>query len=152
MIDGEFKRTHTNVWNLTTEAEIFERYIIPNGFLPRDIAAHALFRYYVSARQIYEEIILDPIVYEGDEDPVFNLEELFKTFALAYGTEPERMIKFWPAVDMQCVLLRIPKMPEGDRFRFNHIPNIKIEEVMKEAPKLKKIKELLAITKTKRIH
>ena len=117
------------VGNLTVQFEVpaFSTYEVPIGFLAKDRACHALFRYYLSARQMYEDHILDPIVYEGDVSQVVNFRQLFVSTATAYGVAPERMIQFWVNVDLQCDLLGIPRMPDEERYRFNRTPEIKTQ-------------------------
>lgn len=105
---------------------IYSFLIAPNGFLTHDKECHALWHYYTLARRNYEEEFKDTlIIYEGDPDPVYNNRQLFMSIATAYGVQPERMIKFWKNVDMQCTVSDLPKLPDEDRFRFNHTPEIK---------------------------
>lgn len=105
----------------------FNEYNVPNGWLQNDPACHALWYYYLIARRVYEECILDPVVYEGDKDPEYNFQQMFTSTAFAYGVAPERMIKFWSNVDMQCSTMQLPKMPEGDQYRFNKTPEVRTQ-------------------------
>ncbi len=101
----------------------FGEYEQPNGWLVREAACHGLFYYYLIARKNFEEYVKDPIVYEGDKDPETNFQQLFSSIALAYGVEPEKMLKFWSNVDLQCDVLKLPKLPE--EYRFNKTPEIR---------------------------
>src|SRR5690606_18627548 len=110
----------------------FHEYEMPNGFLVRDKACHALFYYYLLGRKNYEnehqELGLgDQIVYEGELDPKYNYKQLFVTIANVYGVTPEQMIHHWPAVDLTCRAFNLPLMPEGDRYRFNKVPELKTQ-------------------------
>ena len=128
---------------------LFPDYVRPLGMLVEHKACHALFYYYLISRKSYEDIILDPIVLEGEKDPEFNFHQLFKSIATAYGVEPEQMIKFWANVDAQCAMLQLPKLPEGDCFRFDGVPDLTTEQLVeaeaKQPFKLKKKEEKIVI-------
>jgi hypothetical protein len=128
----------TKILTVRFTPHLFPDYVIPLGMLPEHAGAHALFYYYLLARKQYEEIIIDPIVLEGDKDPEFHLKQLFTSIALAYGIEPEEMVKFWPHVDAQCAITQLPKMPEGDQFRFNGVSEISTKEIAQEGAKLRR--------------
>lgn len=117
----DFRLTDLNV-------PAFPQYLEPHGLLVDDRACYALFYYYLLGRKAYENSlgIGDEIVYEGKLDPQYNFIQLFKTIAMIYGVSEERMVHFWPQVDLTCVLNRLPKMPHGDKYRFNVKPEIKI--------------------------
>lgn len=101
----------------------FQDYETPKGWLQHDPACHALFYYYLIARRNYEEDIKDPIVLEGDKDPELNFKQLFTSIALAYGVAPDKMLKFWSNVNLQCDLLKLPQLPES--YCFKHVPEIR---------------------------
>ncbi len=101
----------------------FQDYESPNGYLAHDAACHALFYYYLIARKSYEDNVKHPIVLEGDADPELNFKQLFTSIALAYGVDPDRMLKFWSAVNLQCGVLDLPKLPET--YMFKHVPEIR---------------------------
>ncbi len=101
----------------------FQAYETPQGWLQHDAACHALFYYYLIARRNFEEHIKDPIVYEGDADPEVNFKQLFSSIAIAYGVQPEKMLRFWSNIDLQCGVLKLPKLPE--EYRFNKVPEIR---------------------------
>lgn len=109
---------------LTFNMPSFNAYLVPVGFLIEDRACHALWYYYLIARQTYETHIHDPIVYEDDKDPEYNFKQLFTSVAKAYGVRPEVMCKFWKNVDFQCRTLELPLLPDEDKYRFNQIPEI----------------------------
>lgn len=115
--------------NLTIKFEvpIFEKYIIPHGYLSIERPCHALWRYYLAARNAYEDIELDQITLEGNPDQTVNYQQLFTSIALSYSVQPEHMVSYWINVDMQCDLLDIPRMPTADKFRFNKVPEIKTQ-------------------------
>lgn len=106
------------------ERPIFAGYIIPNGFLHDTLACHALFRYYLSARNNYEAERDNLLAYEGDADTVINYAGLFKGIANWYDVNPEEMAKHWACVDMQCAMLKLPKLPAGDGYRFDKKPEL----------------------------
>lgn len=116
--------------NITTIAftpPTFRAYEQPHGWLLHDQACHALWYYYVVAFNNYREHIHDPIVLEGDKDQVTNFRQLFMSIAIAYGVEPERMVKFWLNVDMQCRALYLPRLPDEDKYRFHITPEIRTQ-------------------------
>lgn len=105
----------------------FKEYNIPRGWLQPDRACHALWRYYLSARNAYEDIEVDQITLVGNPDQTVNYQQLLTSTATAYGVAPEEMVKYWTSVDMQCHLLDLPKMPMNDKYRFNKVPEIKTQ-------------------------
>lgn len=105
------------------EVPMFNNYERPDGFLcPHDSACHGLFYYYINASKAYKDIICDPMVYEGDEDPNVNFKELFISISVMYGVEPEVMAKHWHCIDMQVKLLgeSMIILPDEERYRFNN--------------------------------
>ena len=112
---------------ITFHPPTFEAYETPHGWLAHTPACHALWYYYITASNNYKEHILDPIVYEGDPDVLPDFSQLFTSIATMYGVTPEKMIYYWPNVDMQCEALEIVKMPMNDKFRFNKVPEIKTQ-------------------------
>lgn len=99
---------------------LFVGYMIPNGHLGTAPEEHALFFYYVHARRVYEELIRDePIVYEGDPDPQYNLRQLFESIAGMYDCKPEEMAKAWKPVDNQAIALGLPLLPFEYKYRFD---------------------------------
>ncbi len=110
------------------QAPIFDMYIMPHGFLTPDPIEHALFYYYVNARKVYEDFILDtPIVMEGETDPEYNFRQLFTSTAGLYNVDPEDMTKAWSVIDRQCDALSLPKLPLDYQYRFTNTPEILIQ-------------------------
>ncbi len=101
----------------------FESYIVPYGFLERDPACQALFYYAVLARRALEENY-GPIdyQYEGTLSNRTDFRALFESIAFLYGVEPAAMQRYWPAVDMQFTVLRLPELPKEDRYRHDKVP------------------------------
>lgn len=105
---------------ITFEPILFPGYIVPNGFLDRNRESHALWFYYLHARGTWENNVQNnPWVYEGDLDPGFNFRQLFNSIALIYGVEHSAMAKCWPMIDLQCLALQLPTLPDEERYRFN---------------------------------
>ena len=98
---------------------LFLGYMQPHGYLDQHRESHALWYYYLTARNVYETHIEDIVVLEGDVDPPYNFRQLFTSVARMYGVQPEGMGKCWLLVDKQCDLLGLPRMPEGERYRFD---------------------------------
>lgn len=105
--------------NVIMQMPQFVDLIAPLGFLDGYRESHALWYYYTIARRTYEEVILDPIVLEGEQDPAANFRQMFIGVARAYGVEPEAMAKCWPQVDMQCTAMGYPKLPDEQRYRYS---------------------------------
>lgn len=97
----------------------FLGYQQPHGHLDSTREAHGLWNYYLCARNAYETHNLDAIVLEGEKDPEVNFKQLFTSIAQMYGVEPNSMAKCWGMVDMQCVVLGLPKLPDEERYRFD---------------------------------
>ena len=112
-----------NKTHITFHPPTFIWYEPPNGFLAHDAACHALFYYYLTARTNYEDNVKDPVVLEGDPDQELNFKQLFTSIALAYGVEPDKMLKFWSNVNLQCGVLELPQLPE--EYMFKHVPEIR---------------------------
>jgi len=98
----------------------FAEYETPLGWLPnfeQEPGAHGLFYYSLIGKNTYDDIINDPIVYEGDLDPVADLWNLFKNIAFMYGVEPpDQMGRYWSAVRMQWAQIGITLLPEKYQF------------------------------------
>ena len=116
----------TDVHKLPFRPWLFMDLIVPAGFLTRELACHALWYYYLLARNTFEHH--DTInnaehvnVYEGEPDPQVNYTQLIDNIARIYGTLPEYMVKFWPAVDLQADALHLPRLPDSPRFRHNAV-------------------------------
>jgi len=99
---------------------VFPSIMVPNGFLDQHRESHALWYYYLCARQAYEASVVDPMEYEGEKDSQVNYYELFKSIAKIYGVRPENMANCWTQIDMQCVASKVPQLPDEERYRFNH--------------------------------
>lgn len=111
--------TDSKTVNIVMRPMRFVHYTQPMGFLDMTDECFALWYYYVLARKAYEEIVLDPMVYEGDKDPTTNFQQLMTSVAKLYGVQPEGMTKCWKQVDAQCWAMQLPKMPEGEKYRFD---------------------------------
>lgn len=113
-----------------TNVILFPNYMLPHGGLTQDRESHALFFYFLHARKMYEECNLETrLVYEGDKDPAADFYALFKSVAIRYNVNPEKMAKFWPHVDYTCQLHSMPKLPDERRFRCDFKP----EEIITNA-------------------
>ncbi len=112
---------------ITFHPPTFVEYETPRGWLQHDQACHALWYYYIVASNNYREHIADPIVLEGDPDVIPDFSQLFTSIATMYGVQPEKMVKFWSNVDMQCRTLKIALLPMNDQFRFNKKPEIRTQ-------------------------
>lgn len=100
---------------------LFVGYMYPNGYLGTQPEEHALFYYYVHARRIYEDNILNsPIVYEGDKDPEWNFRQLFESVAGMYDCNPDSMSRAWDVVDKQAIALGLPLLPFEYQYRFDN--------------------------------
>lgn len=110
---------------------IYPHLIRPNGFLDGSREAHALWYYYLCARQTYEdkehEFFLEGSSVFGDKPLVPGYRQLFTSIANLYGVKPEGMAKCWDMVDMQCVSMHLPKMPDEDQYRHNRTGEIKTQ-------------------------
>ena len=103
----------------------FSPYNQPSGWLINDRACHALFYYYLIARNNYEREMVDPIVIEGHVSEHYDYKGLFQRVAQIYGVDPERMLRFWSNVNMQAEMMALPLLPDEDRYRHNAIMNVK---------------------------
>ena len=97
----------------------------PYGAIPKDEpAAHALFRYYVTARQNWERANT-MIRYEHEKDDGINYKQLMTSIARMYGVTPEEMVRFWKEVDFTCTLCNLPKLPDEERYRMDRPLTVK---------------------------
>lgn len=100
---------------------LFVGYMVPNGYLGTAPEEHALFYYYVHARKVYEDHVLnEPIVYEGDKDPEYNFRQLFESVAGLYDCNPDGMSRAWDVVDKQAIALGLPLLPMEYQYRFDN--------------------------------
>jgi len=122
-----FNKTMKKPINIVFQPPTFRQYEPPDGCLISNPACHALWYYYIVAYENYRTYVIDPIIMEGDPDPVVNFKQLFSSIALAYGVKPEKMIKFWDKIDAQCFILGIPELPDQEEYRFNTTPELRTQ-------------------------
>ena len=114
------KPPHPALAGVNLSIPIFGQYQTPFGYLTRDRACHALMYYALTARRVYERVVLDrQIVYEGHDDATSNFRQQFTSIAMLYDVETVEMAKHWQAVDMQFDTLELPQLPDEERYRFN---------------------------------
>ena len=109
------------------QVPLFLHHQEPYGRLLPEPECHALWYYYLLARKNYEEE-QDPIVLEGEDDPVYNYHQLFKSIATSYGVEPEKMVKFWKYVDAEAFANALPLLPKNEGLRFDSVVEIETED------------------------
>lgn len=102
---------------LPTKAKIqmrtYEEYWPPYGFLvANEKACSALWHYYVTAYATHENQTTRK--YEGDQSE-YNFGNLYRTIAILYGADPDKMQNFWPAVNLQAMALGLPLLPNHRR-------------------------------------
>lgn len=91
------------------------------GHLDDKPEVHALWFYYTVARLAFEqveqgfEIQLDL----QQQSTQTYYRQQFESAALAYNVNPNEMCKYWDQIDRQCTAMNLPRLPEGERFRFN---------------------------------
>lgn len=110
----------------TFRAPMYVQYIAPNGFLPYDVGAHALFHYFNVAMANYkrqkEDLVLEHTGSRGHgETRIFNYHQLWLSIAQLYNTDPNTMGNYWPAVDMQAKVLGLTKCPQHLRSPKNRL-------------------------------
>ena len=107
------------------QVPIFEQYIIPFGLLTPAPEEHALFFYYVNAREIYEKHIKNTVIQMEDEaDLEYSFEGMINSIAQLYGVKVDEMTKAWQVIDRQCDALNLPKLPDEYQYRFGSTPTI----------------------------
>ena len=88
---------------------------------------HALFYYSITARYAWEKCVRgDAIIYEGAPDPQVNFETLIKSIAFLYNVKLTEMVQHWPCVSMLHHDLKIPILPDEERFRFTNAARLEI--------------------------
>lgn len=89
---------------------------MPEGWLPRDMAAHACWYYYVTCENAIELIgdsIDNQVVLEGDPWRSLNFDAQRMSIAMIYGLDsPTEIDKYWSAVQMQARALGMPAPKE----------------------------------------
>jgi ferritin-like protein len=99
------------------EPIIYPHLQIPNGMLGTHREEHALWYYYTIARFAYESIELNPVVYEGEDDPEVDYKAMRLSVARLYGVLPDEMTRAWQIIDSQCDWSQVPRMPTGAKYR-----------------------------------
>ncbi len=97
----------------------------PGGWLHPDRACQALYYYALLVMRTYLNERDDPHYEEEGNPGGHRWRELMRSLAVAYGTTPERMIKFWVNVDMQFTADKSEKVPKSDYYRQNEVPEVK---------------------------
>lgn len=110
--------TPNNLDNIQWAVPLFPHLIVPNGFLDQYRHTHALWYYYLCARQTLEASERN-LVYEGalDFEEQTDYFNLIRNIAKLYGVQVEEMVKCWHQIDMQCEVLKLPPLPKDDRYR-----------------------------------
>lgn len=102
----------------------FKKYV-REGALVDQPGCHALMYYaLIQSKNVFEaDGGKKATAFEGDRDSESDAFQLFQSIALAYGTTPEEMVRFWKVVDAQFDLLGFK--PLGDPWRFDTVPEIR---------------------------
>lgn len=93
------------------------------GCLPRDIAAHALFHYFMVASLAWYQANGGLLVEEREESPRFtiaNAKQLIASIAMWYGIHPRGMVNYWEPVEAQRRRLGLStnvELPEKYKFK-----------------------------------
>jgi hypothetical protein len=98
---------HTVINGIHFSGPIFTQLIVgqtPEGRLPIDAAAHALWNYYGIAVKAFRAV-KENIVYEDEPSRRFNHESVFRGIAMAYGVKPDEMARYWPLIYKQLTAL-----------------------------------------------
>lgn len=96
------------------DPQSFPEHTAPYGFLAREPACQALWRYYLTMMRNLEE--MKKPRYEGEPDFVLNWRQLSLGISNMYGLgEPGAMRAYWSNVDLQCTTLGFMKLPEEYR-------------------------------------
>ncbi len=118
--------SHKDFAKIKLNPPFYTAYLHPNGFLDTSYESHALWNYYTKARNAYETHDVDAIILEGQKERTTNFRQLFESIATLYSVNPDAMAKCWAMVDMQCLALGLPKLPDEERFRFNRVDTIRL--------------------------
>lgn len=96
----------------------------PRGVMPTELAAHALWYYYLTASlNLRNES--ENMVEESDRSrlfPVDRARKLLESISFMYGFQPAQVVRFWDAIDKQRRALGIDQnaeLPAAYKFRFN---------------------------------
>ena len=85
-----------DVW-ITFNALVFEGLTQPKGPLIDNFACQGLMYYAIKAfKQWYDRT--QELSYEDDPDLHYNFGNMFRTTALHYCVDPEKMYRYWPVV------------------------------------------------------
>ncbi len=114
-------------YNIIFDPPLFLGYMQPNGYLDQHRESHGLFYYNLIARNAYEKHISDSLKVEGELEVSPNFRNIFKSVATLYGVQPEAMAKCWDMVDAQCRILKIPALPNEERYRFDRAGEIRTQ-------------------------
>lgn len=95
-----------------TQIVIYENHQVPEGYLPKDHAAHALWAYYIDAHKAYRTVgksIDDQRILEGTPWHNTHYEQQARTIAMWYGVTMDEMAKYWPAVRLEIMRSGLPE-------------------------------------------
>lgn len=96
------------------EPVVFIHHTKPAGRVPNTKEGHCLWYYYILASKNLQKLG-DDIVFEGDDDPIYNFLELYLKLCRAYGTDPETTTNLWPAVEEEIDRLNDERTAEAWR-------------------------------------
>jgi len=108
---------------LESPCPIFTQYIAPRGGLDSKKESHALFYYYLLATKA-TEMEDTQIVYEGDKDPEYNQLQILKSVARWYSVDVHHMVNAWNAVDLTCLMHKLPTL--ANKYRFTSKTKIRV--------------------------
>lgn len=76
----------------------------PNGRLPMDREAHALWHYFCVG-SLAHRMAKENIVEERDPSRIFNAPAVFKAIAHQHQVDPNKMQQYWPLMMQQRIAL-----------------------------------------------
>jgi hypothetical protein len=108
------------------ECQYFEEYLADGGNLTgcftRDLACHALWYYYILAMKAYTEAKKN-LVLEHEASKKFDTNtarNILVSVSNLYGQKIEDMIKFWPLMEQQRIMLGGgDTLPSEFKFQFS---------------------------------
>jgi hypothetical protein len=113
------------------EVPLFPHLIQPYGCLDGTREAHALWYYYLCARDTYERslnpLVLEKVGVSSTVPSTPDYKQLFLSVAQLYGVRPEAMVKCWALIDMQCIKSKVPQLPHLEKYRHDETPEIRLQ-------------------------
>lgn len=102
--------------NVIYHVPMYAEHTQPDGFLPHDVHAVALWHYCMTVKANIKSRDAE-VALEGKRNAEPNYHNVFKGVAEIYGVDPNDMEPFWPAVDAEMARCGFTPLPKDRKYR-----------------------------------